>query len=338
VKYLLALSILVAALLLTPATTFGQSLYIWCDILYDEDNDVVATAALFSVDYNVNYYYSAVLGVSLFANNQLLDYGAADPYYVASAYAPAQPDTDYSAVAGGYVQAYFSFYYEPYWGFYDAFYFLNWGIGCNGFGFVPCFGYGPPTLIIGVAIYPFNGAWNNIHVPPPPPCPTPGGELSIITRHDGLYRGSDWYNVGVFGGQLLDYVNGHLITAPPGKYLGRTVSEDFDAWTDGCKSAYGGLFILQVPDKGTWPVSNNNIYGADYVGAPAYWVDYYLNQQASCSATITQKMSIADCGGANPTEYDRHQQEHVINGIPPGHTYNPKRGGEGYPEDWPWPY
>jgi hypothetical protein len=148
VKYLLALSILVAALLIPPAAAFVQSAYIWCDIGYDEDNNVVYTSALFSADYNILYYYSAVAGVYLYANNQLLAYGAADPFsYIASADVPAEPDTDYSAIAGGYLEAYFSYYYYdpwPHWSFYDAFYFSSWGNSCDGFQFVACYGYGPP--------------------------------------------------------------------------------------------------------------------------------------------------------------------------------------------------
>jgi hypothetical protein len=70
---------------------------------------------------------------------------------------------------------------------------------------------------------------------------------------------------------------------------------------------------------------------------PRAWIDYYISQHVSCSGGVTQIMSISGCG-PDPVEYERHSCEHTLEGIPPGHSYNPKRENVGIPENWPWNY
>jgi hypothetical protein len=356
-KYLLALSILIVVLLLTPSMAVGQELYTVSNIWYNDWNDCVATNTIVVADYYVQSFYTISAYASLSDDNQVLmsdgpvveDPNNNNVWPVA--YTIGQPDTTYYSYGTVVFSLYYYYpYYDPYYcyiypyncdpnGYYFAFmdpynYYGQRGY-CDGISPVSCPGGYPPKMLAAVLLYDIAHASNSITTPPPPP-PCPKDEMSYLMRHYRETRGSVDYNGGVFGGLLLDKnAVGQLIVPPNGTYLGRTVSEDFDASVnDGCRSAYGGTIVLMPPDKASWPVLDNNMYGSDYVGVPAAWVDYYIGLHVSCSATITQKMSISGCS----TEYNQHQQDHVIDGIPPGHNYNPTRGGVGGAEDWPWPY
>jgi hypothetical protein len=67
VKNLLVLTILVAAILFSPAIVFG-GIATSCDVEYNEDTNTVDAWAFVSIDYNTFYYYSVYVRLGLYTN------------------------------------------------------------------------------------------------------------------------------------------------------------------------------------------------------------------------------------------------------------------------------
>jgi len=182
-KHLLLSWILALAVLFIPTRGFGQAVYSWTNIGYDESTNTVIAEASISADYDVAYYYQPTMLISLYSNNQVVAESVFDPAMNAAVVSTsAQLGIDYFAVATPYLMLYFGgmgcysdlqcsawFYYNQYypgitdWAWYDPFGFFNWGASCGGYDAMSCYGYGPAM-------------WVNAYVPwpgiPRPSLPT----------------------------------------------------------------------------------------------------------------------------------------------------------------------
>jgi hypothetical protein len=347
-RYMLTLRALIGVFLFVSVSAYGQSIYIYCDASYDEGANIVNAFGYLAVDYNVLYYYdNSYVIVSLWSNGQSLGdsgYSSGNTAYYS---VQAEPNASYYAEADGFAHTYY-FYdicnvvrdYCFYYGwqpveYYDAFDDDYWGAQYNFYGSGTGYGFGPPTWQPSYSTY-FSGfAWDTVQVP----CIKPTDEVSIITMHVGFayYANGQYighYNGGQFDGQLKE----NNQNPPNNKYANRYVSESFANRFDSCYETYHGSYMFGYPAPGDpWPVNGDNKYIGDVIAAPRAWIDYYINQHVSCSGGVTQIMSISGCG-SNPVEYERHGCEHVLEGIPPGASYNPKRENVGIPESWPWNY
>jgi hypothetical protein len=348
VKYILALGISVAALLLNPAMAAGQGVHTECLVYYIPSTNTVVASASTSSDYSVAYYYSSAIHVDLYANSQLVAFG--DGSTTAQASASGQQETDFWAYANSYITAYFSYFWQDpyclidpwycwgygyygYWMYYDAFNFTTWGPPCYDFRSIMCTGYGPATYYTPMTYS--SGAVSNVaHVP----ASCPDGEDSIYTGpYHGPYLGQGDFYGSMFIAQLTD--NG--IVPSSGKYANRHITESFQNMQDHCFSDWHGTYYLPSPIPLYTPltVDSNNKYGTiegpDLIAAAPDWINYYIYHTAGngCYAEVTQIMSMSSC--TQNYESGGHQQKWQV--VPePANSYTNYRSGAIGIHSWPW--
>ena len=336
-KYLLVLSILIAALLLTPATVLGQ-VYAYPSIGYDQYSNYIYAHASLSYDYYTLYYYG-IPSMDLFISDSCM-YVGGGPWYPspndAYAEAPATPGTTYYAIAETWVTYPYPVPYDYceahpmdceyyYWYIYAPEYIMY---ACD--GWYMCYEWQIDSFATWITAYNEQADYavsGSLYVPES----APDGENSYYASqwsgpnpdppNDMLY-GSNYYV------QLTD--NGNI--PPIGKYAGRTVTESFNGMTDTCYQNYQGPYQLPSPvPRGSWNVDNNNIYGYDTIAANYEWINWYTNYYhawTDCYAEVQQTMSISSFG-----PYNSHPMSwHVY---PISMLYEPTRDSAGIPYAWP---
>jgi hypothetical protein len=339
VKTLFAVSIVAAIVAIIPATAFGQQIYTYCEVWYDDASNRVYAYASSSPDYSVAYYYNSTITVNLYAGTQHVagEYGTTS----VQTYVSAQPDTDYWAYAEAYVDAYYGYLCEcpspdicymicPYgasYYYYDAFNFT--GVYCNDFRSLMCTGLGPPTF------YPYQqysgGSVSNVIRTPA--CQYPWGETSQLINWTVLPYGGVPHYGAYFLPQLLDQ-NGY---PPAGKYAGRNVREGFGEATDYCFQWNNGVYELGAPAPSDGIVYQDNSYSIDFLGATADWISYYTQwASGNCFMAVMQVMNISTCSNsASFIPFEYHTNAYGVL-APNQWIYGVQRGSTWGQHAWPW--
>jgi hypothetical protein len=331
-KHLLGLALLSILFLLMPTDAVGQVVYTFCDVFYDEPTDTVQAYTTMSNAYEVSFYYTPLVHLTLDANYQrVADIGAGYQNGSIMAYAsvPAQPETEYMVNGYSSIITYFYYLYYPEIMSYDPFDFQFWGANCDNFiQSVSCIGYGPPIYLAGFVELAVGAVWKSIQTPPAQPpggtCPVQEGSRAWEWREDYI---DGYYQVGAsFQAQLVD--SGGF--PPAGKYAGRTITESFADLYDGCYANYGGIQPLGQPYQTTLgPVDGDNRY-LDYLESPREWIDHYVGMWAACFASLTQTVSLSGC----VDDIESHGCYRQIDAVPPRHTYGVNRDGANAMVDW----
>lgn len=191
-KYLFPLCMLIAALLVAPATVCGQDIVTACDMTYDASTNTITAQGYAYPDYGTAYYYNTYVTIEIanpngnpvaFGNSQPGGPPETGPISVS----PTQSDGTYYAYTTATGTAYFSFDpcqvnpnecialgYDPGPYFLDEFGFQDWGAICyddwsESYTAGNCYGYGPPSYIAQVATYYDGASYNYVSVSS---CPT----------------------------------------------------------------------------------------------------------------------------------------------------------------------